>query len=55
MVIPPIHVDHVAAATCIALDQPDVRGVVGVNEMRKLLEWPEQSSKHQAAGINSFS
>ncbi|KAF4576786.1 hypothetical protein EYR36_004766 [Pleurotus pulmonarius] len=26
MIIPPIHVDHVAAATCIALDQPDVHG-----------------------------
>ncbi|KAF7440728.1 hypothetical protein PC9H_001076 [Pleurotus ostreatus] len=55
MVIPPIHVDHVAAAACVALERPDVKGVVGVNEMRKLLEWPERSSKHQPAGVNSFS
>ncbi|KAG5220868.1 MIOREX complex component [Salix suchowensis] len=44
MVIPPIHVDHVAAAACIALERADVKGVVGVNEMRKLLEWPERSA-----------
>ena len=42
--IPPIHVDHVAEAICIALDPTkDVRGVVGVNEMRELIGWSQKS------------
>ncbi|GBE81946.1 NAD(P)-binding protein [Sparassis latifolia] len=46
LTIPPIHVDHVAEAICIAVDQarPDVKGVVGVKEMRDLIGW---SSKGQ--------
>ncbi|KDR81659.1 hypothetical protein GALMADRAFT_221525 [Galerina marginata CBS 339.88] len=40
LTIPPIHVDHVAAAICIALDsQNGVKGVVGVRRMRELLGW----------------
>jgi len=53
MTIPPIHVDHVAEAICIAADEAreDVRSVMGVGEMRKLIGWtakgqdrPEPSS-----------
>lgn len=38
---PPIHVDHVAEAVCIAADgaRTDVQGVVDVQEMRKLIGW----------------
>lgn len=40
LTIPPIHVDHVANAICVALDSAsEVRGVVGVRQMRKLLGW----------------
>ncbi|KZT09500.1 mitochondrial protein [Laetiporus sulphureus 93-53] len=41
MTIPPIHVDHVAEAICIAADinRPDVRGVYGVRQMRELIGW----------------
>lgn len=44
MVIPPIHVDHVAEAICIAADEAreDVRGVVDVREMRRLVGWTEK-------------
>jgi len=37
--IPPIHVDQVAEAICVAADKgrADVRGVYGVREMRKLI------------------
>ena len=59
LTIPPIHVDHVAEAICIAAEnaRSDVRGVVGVDEMRELIGWvrkgyrpPSQSSypQHQA-------
>ncbi|KAF8559787.1 NAD(P)-binding protein [Imleria badia] len=42
--VPPIHVEHVAEAICIALDPTkDVRGVVGVNEMRELIGWSQKS------------
>jgi len=41
--IPPIHVEHVAEAICIALDPTkNVRGVVGVKEMRELIGWSEK-------------
>ncbi|KAF8447725.1 NAD(P)-binding protein [Boletus edulis BED1] len=41
--IPPIHVDHVAEAICIALDPTkDIRGVLGVKEMRELIGWSEK-------------
>ncbi|KAI6045763.1 hypothetical protein EDC04DRAFT_2877149 [Pisolithus marmoratus] len=41
LVIPPIHVDHVAEAICVALDprRTDVKGVIGVKEMRDLIGW----------------
>ncbi|KAF8831243.1 hypothetical protein HHX47_DHR1000526 [Lentinula edodes] len=35
--IPPIHVDHVAEAIVIALEDSTVRGVVGVGRMRELI------------------
>lgn len=45
LTIPPIHVDHVAEAICIALDQQsNVRGVVGVKRMRELLGWSKIAS-----------
>jgi len=38
--LPPIHVDQVAEAICVAADRerPDVQGVYGVREMRKLID-----------------
>lgn len=41
LTIPPIHVDHVAEAICVALDprRTDVKGIVGVKEMRELIGW----------------
>ncbi|KAI0340097.1 mitochondrial protein [Trametopsis cervina] len=44
LTIPPIHVDHVAEAVCVAAEETreDVRGVVGVNEMRRLIGWAEK-------------
>lgn len=37
--LPPIHVDQVAEAICVAADKErtDVRGVYGVREMRELI------------------
>jgi len=37
--LPPIHVDQVAEAICVAVDneRPDVQGVYGVREMRELI------------------
>lgn len=37
--LPPIHVDHVAEAICVAADgeRTDVRGKYGVREMRDLI------------------
>ncbi|KIJ69272.1 hypothetical protein HYDPIDRAFT_105883 [Hydnomerulius pinastri MD-312] len=44
--IPPIHVEHVAEAICAALDPArDVRGVVGVTEMRELIGWSEKGQE----------
>ncbi|PCH38007.1 NAD(P)-binding protein [Wolfiporia cocos MD-104 SS10] len=42
--IPPIHVDHVAEAICIAAgsSRSDVRGVLGVKEMRELIGWHQK-------------
>ena len=41
LTIPPIHVDPVAEAICIAADnaRDDVRGVVDVQGMRELIGW----------------
>ncbi len=51
MVIPPIHVDHVAEALCVAADETreDVRGVVDVNEMRRLIGWTQTGREFEAA------
>ena len=48
--IPPIHVDHVAEAIYVALNNPDVRGVVDVRRMRELIGWkdPHQNSAEPA-------
>ncbi|KAF8163347.1 mitochondrial protein [Crassisporium funariophilum] len=49
--IPPIHVDHVADAICVALDSGnDVRGVVGVQRMRELLGWSDDRSARDLTG-----
>ena len=40
LTIPPIHVDHVAGAICVALGQ-QIRGAVGVRAMRELIGWSE--------------
>ncbi|KAA1471113.1 mitochondrial protein [Dentipellis sp. KUC8613] len=52
MVLPPIHVDHVAEAACIAANtaRADVRGVYGVREMRELIGW---AFKGQEASVQS--
>ena len=42
LIIPPIHVDHVADAICIALATDDIRGVVDVRRMRAMLGWGEK-------------
>ncbi|RDB21122.1 MIOREX complex component 2 [Hypsizygus marmoreus] len=46
---PPVHVDHVAEAICIALDSSrgPIRGVVGVRQMRELIGWTEHSAPTQ--------
>lgn len=44
--IPPIHVEHVAEAICVALDTTrGVKGVVGVREMRELIGWSEKGQE----------
>lgn len=44
LTIPPIHVDHVGEAICIAADsaRTDVEGVVDVQEMRRLIGWTQK-------------
>jgi hypothetical protein len=51
MTIPPIHVDHVAEAICIALDpaRDDVRGVVDVKRIKGLIGWTD-TVRHGATG-----
>ncbi|KAG7452450.1 NAD(P)-binding protein [Guyanagaster necrorhizus] len=39
LTIPPIHVDHVAEAVCVALENDAVSGAVGVREMREMIGW----------------
>ena len=43
LTIPPIHVDHVAGAICVALDR-QIRGAVGVRAMRELIGWSESGN-----------
>ena len=49
LTIPPIHVDHVADAICIALTENNIRGVVDVQRMRAMLGLAEQP-RQAAAG-----
>ncbi|KAK0503332.1 hypothetical protein EDD18DRAFT_1422536 [Armillaria luteobubalina] len=39
LTIPPIHVDHVAEAVCVALENDEVSGTVGVRQMREMIGW----------------
>jgi len=51
LVIPPIHVDHVADAICEALDSRNgVKGVVDVSRMRELVRWAEEEKPHFNVG-----
>ncbi|KIY72183.1 NAD(P)-binding protein [Cylindrobasidium torrendii FP15055 ss-10] len=51
--IPPVHVDHVGEAVCVALERGDVRGVVGVDGMRELIGWRQSSAGDgQFAGMH---
>ena len=49
LTIPPIHVDHVADAICVALAENNIRGVVDVRQMRAMLGWAERERSSQAA------
>ena len=49
LTIPPIHVDHVADAICIALAENNTRGVVDVRRMRAMSGWAEQERSGQGA------
>jgi hypothetical protein len=53
LIIPPIHVDHVAEAICLTLDSSahSVRGVVGVKQMRQLIGWSGRGDHAQMAGV----
>lgn len=53
LVIPPIHVDHVADAILASLDSTNgVRGVVGVSRMRELIGWRESGGKRESGGAD---
>ncbi|ETW85871.1 hypothetical protein HETIRDRAFT_308501 [Heterobasidion irregulare TC 32-1] len=47
LTLPPIHVDHVAEAICIAVDnaRPDIHGVYGVREMREMIGWSQKGQQ----------
>ena len=48
LTLPPIHVDHVAAAIVATLDSTsDIRGVVGVHRMRELIGWVADDKKQE--------
>jgi nucleoside-diphosphate-sugar epimerase len=44
LTIPPIHVEHVAEAICVALNpaRSDIKGAVGVRKMRELIGWSDR-------------
>lgn len=49
LTLPPIHVEHVAEAICVALDPArNVRGPVGVRAMRELIGWSEKGESSAA-------
>lgn len=43
LVIPPIHVDHVAEAVCKVIMDDSVEGIVNVERMRELIGWSERA------------
>ena len=47
LTLPPIHVDHVAEAICIAVDnaRPDIHGVYGVQEIREMIGWSQKGQQ----------
>ncbi|TBU65793.1 NAD(P)-binding protein [Dichomitus squalens] len=49
LTVPPIHVDHVAEAVCIAADnsRTDVRGPYGLEALRELIGWHQKGQKSQ--------
>lgn len=48
--IPPIHADHLAEAICISLDPAkDIRGVVGVRDMRQLIGLSQSGAETSTA------
>lgn len=53
LTIPPIHVDHVAEAICTAVNigRTDVKGVVGVKEMRELIGWSQKGQRQSEAHL----
>jgi hypothetical protein len=53
LVIPPIHVDHVAEAILASLDSANgVKGVVGVRRMRELIGWGECGGNRESGGTD---
>jgi len=56
MTLPPIHVDHVAEACCIAADRSreDVRGVYGVQEIRELIGWAGKGAAEDTASTRTL-
>lgn len=55
LVIPPIHVDHVADAILASLDSANgVKGVVGVRRMRELIGWKERGGNSESGGKDDY-
>jgi hypothetical protein len=56
LVLPPIHVDHVADAICAALDSRNdaVEGVVGVRKMFDLIGWARNSGETRSGMSQSL-
>lgn len=55
LVIPPIHVDHVADAILASLDSANgVKGVVGVRRMRKLIGWKERGGNSESGSKDDY-
>ncbi|KAH7913710.1 mitochondrial protein [Hygrophoropsis aurantiaca] len=51
LTIPPIHVEHVAEAICVALESPkNIAGVLGVKEMREIIGWTEKGQHLPSTG-----
>jgi hypothetical protein len=51
---PPIHVEHVAEAICVALEpgREDVRGAYGVRGMRDLIGWTQRWGQDETASVH---